>query len=389
MRLPIAYLCALLLAPLLLTACNAPPLLSDVSVAPAVISPDGDGVDDAAIFNYRLGVPARVTIYLEDQQGKRYGFRQDGADRPAGNYAATFYGSYAPDPDREDRRVLPNGRYQVVVTADAGGQQVTAQSAVELRQADNFPPEFADVQVSPNVFSPNGDAQDDEVVLSWRQNKDAMVEVSATDKDGQRYIVEPEKEQTPAFHSIRWNGLAGGRLAPDGDYTLHLRGWDKAGNITDNTTVVRVEGAGTPRLEITDVKIEPPAVPIGGTLRVTVRIKNTGDATLRSLGPPSDTPYDTGSNFLSFKDAEGQPLYYERPGFWRVGVQWEQADRPYPVRWGWGDQPLRPGEEVTVTGTIKVLINLVTRTTFWVNVIQEGVGYPQEPVGHSRITISY
>ena len=143
----------------------------------------------------------------------------------------------------------------------------------------------------------------------------------------------------------------------DGDYTLHLKAWDKAGNVTDHTAMVTVEGAGTPRLEITDVKIEPPALPIGGVLTVTVKVKNTGDTTLKSLGPNPGTPYDTQYNFLQFTGSDGQPLYYEKPGFWRIGVQWEQAPSPYPVRWGWGDKPLRPGEEATITGTIKVLIN--------------------------------
>ena len=31
---------------------------------------------------------------------------------------------------------------------------------------------------------------------------------------------------------------------------------------------------------------------------------------------------------------------------------WEQAASPYPVRWGWGDKPLQPGQETTITGAI-------------------------------------
>ena len=374
---------------LFLAACSGPPLLSDVTVSPAVISPNGDLADDVATFTYRLGAPAKVTIYLEDAAGKQYGFRQDGEARPAGRYAATFYGSYAPAPDRDDRRVLPPGQYAVVTTAEAGGEQVRATSTVTISDTDTTPPEFSEVQVLPNPFSPNADAQDDETVISWRQNKAARVEISAVDKDGQRYLVEPEREQTAAYHSVRWNGLTGGHLAADGEYALHLRAWDTAGNVTDRTVPVMVEGAGTPRLEITDVRIDPPAVPVGGVLTVSVTVKNTGDTVLKSLGPPPGTAYDTLFNFLQFKGPDGQELYYERPGFWRVGVQWEQADRPYPVRWGWGDRPLRPGEETTITGTIKVLLTQVTRTTFWVNVVREGVGFPSDPVGHKRITISY
>ena len=377
-----------LLAPAL-AACAAPPLLSEVEVSPGVISPNGDDVDDVATFHYRLGQPAKVAIYLEDAQGGRYPFRNDGLPRPAGGYGATFYGSYAPDTDKDDRRVLPSGQYKVVMVATAGEQTMQGAGTIEVRDADTVPPQLTEVQVLPNPFSPNGDAQDDETVISWKQNKDARIEMSAIDSKGVRYLVEPEKLQTAAFHSVRWNGLTGGQLAAEGNYTLHLHAADKAGNVTDTTAPVTVEGSGTARLEITEARIEPAAVPVNGVLTVSVTLKNSGDTTLRSLGPNPGTPYDTTNNFLQFKDADGQPLYFERPGFWRIGVQWEQAASAYPVRWGWGDRPLRPGEQVTITGTIKVLINQVNRVTFWVNIIREGVGFPNDPVGHKRITISY
>jgi len=118
-------------------------------------------------------------------------------------------------------------------------------------------------------------------------------------------------------------------------------------------------------------------------------VKNTGETTLYSLGPDSGTGYDTFENFLRFRDDKGGHLYFERPGYWRVGVMWEQAATPYPVRWGWGDGPLAPDEEAEVTGTIKLLNFQTNYVRFWVNVIQEGIGYPKEPVGHTRIAISY
>lgn len=380
---------ALLPLALALAACGAPPLLSDVAVTPAVISPNGDKVDDQASFAYRLGVPAKVTIYLEDAQGKQYGFRQDGAERPAGKYAATFYGSYAPDPNKEDRRVLPSGAYTVVTIAEAGGQQVKLTGSIELRDAATSVPEVGALSVEPATFSPNADAEADETTIQWRLAKPARTEVTAIDKAGQRWLVEPEKELSAAMHAVRWNGQSGGRLAPDGEYTLQVRAWDEAGNVTTAAAPLRVEGAGIPKLDITDVLIQPAAVPVGGEITVSVKVRNNGTAVLKSLGPPPGTPYDTQNNFLQFRGVDNQALFYEQPGFWRIGVQWEQSASPYPIRWGWGNQPLRPGEEVTVTGVIKVLQTQVTRTTFWVNVIQEGVGFPNAPVGHKRITISY
>src|SRR5450759_733192 len=70
------------LAAALLAACNQGGPVSQVTVSPAVISPNGDGIDDLARISYKVSQTANVTIYLTDQSGKRYLLR-DAAERTA------------------------------------------------------------------------------------------------------------------------------------------------------------------------------------------------------------------------------------------------------------------------------------------------------------------
>lgn len=387
---PVAALMAALFIFLVsaLTACVPGPVLSNVTVSTSVIRPNGSGADEVAIISYQVNQPAFVSIVLTDASGKEYPFRRR-EPRSPGPYAARFTGTYAPEGHKPDRRVLPNGRYTYTVTAQTeDGLSSRAEGTLEVRDADTTPPLVQEVTALPEVFSPNGDNVDDETLINYFLSKAAWVTVFV-EANGTTYLLEPEIEKIRRLYPLRWNGTVGDRLLQDGDYALRIRARDTAGNVTEYTRPITLDGGGRSMLEVTAVRFAPLAVPVGGTINVEVTVKNTGESPLRSLGPNSGTPYDTIQNFNKFKGKDGQPLFYERPGFWRIGIQWEQADRPYPVRWGWGDKPLMPGEEVTVGGTIELVGFATPYVPFWASVVQEGVGFPGGPVGHKRIAISY
>ena len=370
-----------------LAACNAP-LLANVDVSTAVITPNGGNSGNVAVITYQINQPALVSIVLTDSAGKEYPLRNRERRLP-GPYEARFSGTYAPDQTKPGRRVLPNGQYALTVTAEGeNGTAMRVDRSLEVRDADTSPPLVQEVSVLPEVFSPNADGVDDEALISYTLTKDAWVTVFVESK-GVSFLLEPETEKIPRLYPIRWDGTAGDRLLADGVYTLRIQARDAAGNVTEATQPLTVRGAGRPMLEVTAARFTPLAVPLGGAINVQITVKNTGDAPLRSLGPDSGAAYDTIQNFNKFKAQDGQPLFYERPGFWRVGVQWEQADRPYPVRWGWGDRTLMPGEEVTVGGPIQVVGITTPYVQFWSSVVQEGVGFPGGAVGHKRIAISY
>ncbi len=375
---------------LLLTSigCGQGDLMAGVSLSPSTISPNGDGRNDYTFLSYTLLRPSNVSIAFQDQRGIVYPFREE-EYRPKGNYVATFYGNYKVDNSEDTLKVLPDGKYTYAIRAANGASTQESVGEFQVVDAETEPLIISPVTVLPEAFSPNGDYLDDETVITYGLNRKSLVTMIALDASGNEYLLEPEKEMTPVLHSIRWNGTIGERLLPDGKYTIRIRARDKSGNAATHYTVAEVQGGGKPMLEIQSVEFTPKALPVGGVLKIKIRVKNTGETTLYSLGPDSGVEYDTFENFLRFRDDKGGHLYYERPGYWRVGVMWEQAATPYPVRWGWGDKPLAPGEEVDMSGTIKLLNFQTSYVKFWANVIQEGVGYPKEPVGHTKIAISY
>jgi len=375
-------------------SCQSGPLLSKVSLLRDTISPNGDNVDDFTAINYTLSRKARLSITLIDPQGKEYPIRSQEA-RSQGEYSAKLYGNYAPDGARADRRVMPNGEYTCLVVAeDEHGSSDEARVKLIIKDADTDPPQVTDVVISPKTISPNDDAVDDDTVISYGLTKESTVGLSVTDESGNRFLIEAPKDKSAALYSHRWNGTSNEKLLPDGIYTVHIEAYDRAGNITDRQESIVLKGGGLSRLEITKVRFYPTTVPVGGIVNVEITVKNTGETELHTLGPAPGTAYDTVYNFMQFtegSDPQGRPLYYERAGVWRVGVQWDQAASPYPARWGLFADPnqvLKPGEETIITGSIKVLISEVDEVRFWAGVEQGGKGFPGGQVGQTYIRIS-
>jgi N-acetylmuramoyl-L-alanine amidase-like protein len=99
---------------------KAPPLrMTNVTVAPPVISPNGDGVDDVATISYTLSVPATVTATLLDSTGETVSTLFADQLHNAGPQSFTFYGDGIED-----------GAYRIVLKAKADGRQVSASAAL-------------------------------------------------------------------------------------------------------------------------------------------------------------------------------------------------------------------------------------------------------------------
>jgi hypothetical protein len=380
-----------------LTGCAPGQVLSDLRVSAPRITPNGLGVGDECKVGFTLADRATVAAWLTGPDGKRHDLHAERTMAPD-DYEIDFKGVVTL-PDSADRRVLPNGLYKLFVRAQSdGGQPVERSTPVEVADADTAAPEVRDLVTSLSEFTPNGDGDADEVTISYGLSKAATTTVYVTDAEGQRYLIEAPMKKNAVLVSHLWDGKSGNKVVKDGQYTFAVEAQDAAGNLTVATTPLRVSNAGTPRLEIVEAKFSPIAVPQGGKLNVRIKVKNNGDTLIKTMGPEPGSEYTTNSNFTSFRDPKdaNRALYFERPGRWRVGVQWTNAPQLYPVRWGLfkgidkdDNLTLAPGDETIVEGTIQVLTNDVHEMTFWASIVQEGVGYPGGQVGLTKVKVSF
>ncbi|MBI2953401.1 MAG: hypothetical protein HYY30_03745 [Chloroflexi bacterium] len=378
----------------LLSGCGSKGLLYGVAPASITIYPNGGQASALARLTYSITSRASLSVKLVGPDGQVYKLRDDVLRAPD-TYEIKFNGAVAVD-GTDDIRVLPDGRYTMIVQAtDVQGNQAEQQVEVNIQDADPTPLQIGNVVVQPQKFSPNNDGDEDSTHFSYNISKKASTQIYVTDDDGRFHLLSPEKERDAGEQSFEWDGSEnGGRRLPDGDYTYHIKAWDKSGNVTIVEGPATLAGGGTPRLEIMSAKFTPNSIPLGGKVQVRIKVKNVGDTTVRSdpkwgVGPVPGTAYRTDTNYAYWRDNEGNPLYYERPGTWRVGVSWTNAPTPppFPVRWSLG-KDLEPGEEVEITGEITVL-QKTRELYFWASLVQEGVGYVGDYKGQTRVIVSY
>ncbi len=405
----------LLLLILASSACASGALLENVSLTPDAISPFAGSPNLATTIRYTLTRPAAVSIYLLDAQGARHDFRKD-QPRAAGSYDALFGGAV-------NDRVLPDGRYTVVVEAqDHAGQIARAEKSLTITQADSTPPELLNFTVFPDSFTPNQDGIADRVAIRYWLTKSAKVDVYLTDGKKRYEIAEKKttlciknEQSCVGAHEYDYDGgidlLA--TPPPDGTYEVIAEAVDAIGNRTRVAKRLTIREGGIPRATITNsgvewaprglpsLKIEPTAliVPLGETLTFTVTVQNIGPVPIRTKGPEPGTVYTTSENFNTRKE-------HEEPGVWRVGLDSEgnSVGRPYPYRWQLGKSEeltrvvmdgkeyryLMPGQRVTVSGTLRIVdkpprVNVY----YWVGLVQEDVRIVEDRVEPRLVTVEY
>jgi hypothetical protein len=187
--------------------------ITGAAAAPAAISPNGDGIDDAATVSYTLGVPATVTATLVRPDGAQVATLFAEA-RPAGLNTFTFAAEAVPD-----------GTYTIVLRATGGnGREVVAQVPVLVSRT------LAAPSLAPKVFSPNGDRRLDVLRIRFSLTAPAQVRVRILTKDG-KFVTTPlvAAPLAPGVHTVPWDGSKRiGRL-PDGEYQAEITVTDAVG----------------------------------------------------------------------------------------------------------------------------------------------------------------
>lgn len=384
---------------LLLAGCSRTEVLSAVGPSTLLITPNGDGQDDTATISYTIGARAHVTIYVQDQQGARYPLRNSALRIPASEpYTLRFDGTVEGTGGPVVQRILPDGTYTYVVEAvpDAGGAPTRATGTIQIRDAATTLPMFDGLSVTPSTISPNEDAIDDVATFSYRLPITATVTINiANSKETVPFI--SDLEEGPYEQSHIWDGKRpDGSLLSTGVYTYTVRAADTIGNVVERSGQITVEAPGRAEAHITYVNIAPDAVALGNVITVTAKIKNTGDVPIRTQGPAAGYRYTTN---VPFSAIEGQRWAEKGGGFWRLGLDWG-GGHGYPFRWALTSRPpaqwsepgvadwLNPGDEVTITGTVAVE-QREDKMYFFVGLVHEGVGYPEDRKGVTLVQVGF
>ena len=199
------------------------PKIYAFDVAGAYFSPDSDGVRDNVAIGFAVSQGATWRIAIQGSGGAVVR-RVSGQGASA---AATWAGK------DDEGRDLPDGTYTVVAEArSAAGEARPASVDVHI---DTTPPRLESAEVTPGVFSPNGDAHGDTVKVRFVPGESGTARVSVLDAADKvlRRLTDWRTVDTSA-QSVVWDGRIadGSKLvaAPEGRVTLEIATRDLAGN---------------------------------------------------------------------------------------------------------------------------------------------------------------
>jgi hypothetical protein len=334
--------------------------------------------------HYHLNAPASVSSQIVAADGRQWSIATDATRPTPGDYVLQFDGTVA-GPGPNDRRVLADGDYQVVLDAHTPTQSQQATIPLSVRGADTVIPAITELAVLPDRLSPNFDALDDITHITYRLAKDARV-AAFLDNSSRRVWMGEEVPLSAGEQNLAWDGLANGRPVPDGSYMLGVRARDQVGNVVESSRPLVIERSGVPDAAIVTARIGPLKIIRGDEVCLDAIVRNTGQTVLRTQGPDSGYVYNSLDTFGSI---EGHS-FAEHAGFWRVGLNWsggtDLSGATYPYRWGFGHE-LQPGEEAAVHGCVRVL-NEQDKIVYSAGLIQENVALHSAGAGLVRIQIS-
>lgn len=400
-----------------LGGCHLRPLLYDVAVSPAVISPNADGSEDATNIEYKLSRNALLSIYFEDAEGGRHYFRQE-RPRSAGKYRVQW-GGVINEPRWLDNEfgqqlvkswVLPDGTYTWVVEATAeGGHTERATGQIALSGGDTTIPELRKFTVALPEFTPNQDGLADRTGVSYYLSKDVdsvQVYLYNPDEPDVRYPLEEQERTAEAgkvgYHYYDYDGGVdrGADPPPDGTYVVVAEARDLAGHHVVVSDTLTIKDGGKPRADIVNGEIHwgdavrslegtEMYLPLGATLVFTTYVENYGRVPIRTSGPPSGTHYRSDQNYNTLAVETGQESFHQQAGVWRFGINLDISETDFPYRWAVGKPDelrceiiegreqcfLDPGKRGTVTGSIELVGPFPREEIFaWGGLIHEYVG---------------
>jgi hypothetical protein len=395
-------------AAIFLAACgqlefSSGPLLYDVSFSKSAITPNADGDNDATEIKYSLRRPAHVTISFEDDQGKRYYFREE-RRRAEGDYSV-LWGGVVDEPQTLETsygpvqvlsRVLPDGVYKWTLEAtDDGGQSAGTSGEITLQDGDTELPELHNFVVVPDTFRPNQDGlRDDWVSISYYLNKDvdnAQLFIEDPANPALRTFVAESpgviKPNERGYHEYRYEGGVdlNAEPPPDGTYNIVGEARDAAGNTVRVERQLTIEEGGKPRADVAQGEIDWEGemnrivtVPLGGKVCFTTVVTNEGTVPIRTSGPWPGQEYKFSENYNTLANA-GEESWLQQAGVWRFGINFDTTGIDFPYRWAVGRQEdlekrildgkeqwyLMPGKSGQVSGCIVMDEKPPIGTTFW------------------------
>ncbi|HSE82760.1 MAG TPA: FlgD immunoglobulin-like domain containing protein [Gaiellaceae bacterium] len=189
-----------------------PPLaITGLKASPRAVTPNGDWSGESTTVRFGLNRRAVLGVrVVSESTGNDIRTLLASSERRAGLRSLSWDGRTG------GGSVVPDGRYRIEVSAEAGVEQVSRSVRVVVDRT------LGGFFVSPAVFSPNGDGRADALELGYELTRSATVRVQIR-RSGQVVRTLQSRSQTAGSHTLTWNGRVQGVKLADGAASVVVR----------------------------------------------------------------------------------------------------------------------------------------------------------------------
>jgi hypothetical protein len=118
-------------------------------------------------------------------------------------------------------------------------------------------PLLYDVQLQPDIISPNADGTDDIARVTYSLSGPATLSVYLVGEDGVKHMLREGESRPPGSYELLFSGVVGNRLLPDGEYSWVVEAAGQAGEETQVVRSLTLQGGDADLIEIRNLNIYP------------------------------------------------------------------------------------------------------------------------------------
>jgi flagellar hook assembly protein FlgD len=200
------------------------PVISSLTLSPAVISPNGDHLADTARLAFGVNETSKLSLTVLDAKGVAVRAVTAAAATASGARQLTWDGKVS---SAGSLAAAADGTYSVVVRAtDVAGNAATARRVVTVDDTLGHP------AAAPLWLSPNGDGVRDATVVSFRTTRSAKIGLVFAASNGTTVRRVALGRLAAGRHAWSWDAAsAGGATVADGAYTCTLTAVNVVGTV--------------------------------------------------------------------------------------------------------------------------------------------------------------
>ncbi len=192
-----------------------PTVLLSAVKAPAILMPAADGAFPALHLDFTLGQPATTTVDVVDGSGALLA-RVFSEQRAAGVNVFDWYAA----------QELADGRYRLIVTAQAGAKVVSMPLDFVVDRT------LSGLALVPPAISPNGDGANDGLTVTFSLAAAVPMRLEIVDPAGLAIATVAQGTYGPGPLTFAWDGSANGVSIPDGAFTARVTVTDGLGDVS-------------------------------------------------------------------------------------------------------------------------------------------------------------